>query len=187
MPSILPVPSLKLIKVSGLPFLSLICLTLFIKHTSAALFVSFESSLIFFDLILKRLLMSINKTKRDFGRLDVEWGQIQRLVRGKVNISLSGGPDILRAIYTVDEGKYKKAIAGDCYFQIVEWSPNGQVSSKSIHQYGSSTLDENSPHYSDQAHLFAKNEMKPIWINLKDIKLNLWKSYSPNGQVVTKE
>ena len=50
-----------------------------------------------------------------------------------------------------------------------------------------STLDENSPHYSDQAHLFAKNEMKPIWINLKDIKLNLWKSYSPNGQVVTKE
>ena len=46
-------------------------------------------------------------------------GQIQRLVRGKVNISLSGGPDIMRAIYTVDEGKYKKAIAGDCYFQIV--------------------------------------------------------------------
>ena len=140
-----------------------------------------------YDLILKRLLMSINKTKRDFGRLDVEWGQIQRLIRGKVNISLSGGPDIFRAIYTVDEGKYKKAIAGDCYFQIVEWSPNGQVSSKSIHQYGSSTLDENSPHYSDQSHLFAKNEMKPIWINLKDIKLNLWKSYSPNGQVVTKE
>ena len=51
MPSILPVPSLKLIKVSGLPFLSLICLTLFIKHTSEALFVSFDSSLIFFDLI----------------------------------------------------------------------------------------------------------------------------------------
>ena len=102
-------------------------------------------------------------------------------------IAEAPGPDIFRAIYTVDEGKYKKAIAGDCYFQLVEWSPNGQVSSKSIHKYGSSTLDENSPHYSDQSHLFAKNEMKPIWINLKDIKLNLWKSYSPNGQVVTKE
>ena len=140
-----------------------------------------------YDLILTRLLSSIKKTKEEFGRLDVEWGKIQRLIRGNTNLSLSGGPDIFRAIYTKDKGPYKEAVAGDCYFQIVEWSPSGEVQSQSIHQFGASTLDPHSPHYNDQSYLFSKNEMKPIWINLKDIKLNLWKSYSPGGEIVTKE
>ena len=80
-----------------------------------------------------------------------------------------------------DKGQ-RKAIAGDCYFQIVEWSPNGEVSSQSIHQYGSATLDSSSIHYDDQVELFSTNKMKPVWMNIKDIKLNLLKSYSPGGE-----
>ncbi len=132
-----------------------------------------------YDLIMNRLKDSIARTKNEFGKLDVKWGDIQRLNRGNTNLPLSGGPDILRAIYSDNSGGYKKAVAGDCYFQIVEWSPTGKVSSQSIHQFGSATQDPSSPHYDDQANLFAKNKMKPIWINLKDIKLNLIKSYSP--------
>ena len=49
-PSIMPVPSSKLIKVSGFPFLSLICLMLFIKETVDNFFVSLVISLINADL-----------------------------------------------------------------------------------------------------------------------------------------
>jgi len=140
-----------------------------------------------YDLIMNRLKDSITRTKNEFGKLDVKWGDIQRLDRGNTNLALSGGPDILRAIYSNNKGGYKKAVAGDCYFQIVEWSPSGKVSSQSIHQFGSATQDFTSAHYDDQAHLFAKNKMKPIWINLKDIKLNLVKSYSPGSKEDTKE
>ena len=140
-----------------------------------------------YELIMQRLKTSVNKTKDHFGKLDIKWGDIQRLKRGNKNLALSGGPDILRAIYTKGDKGQRKAIAGDCYFQIVEWSPKGEVSSQSIHQYGSATLDSNSPYYNDQSQLFSTNKMKPVWMNLKDIKLNLLKSYSPGGEKGIKE
>ena len=140
-----------------------------------------------YELIMQRLKMSVNKTKDHFGKLDIKWGDIQRLKRGNKNLALSGGPDILRAIYTKGDKGQRKAIAGDCYFQIVEWSPKGEVSSQSIHQYGSATLDSNSPYYNDQSQLFSTNKMKPVWMSLKDIKLNLLKSYSPGGEKGIKE
>jgi len=140
-----------------------------------------------YELIMQRLKMSVNKTKDHFGKLDIKWGDIQRLKRGNKNLALSGGPDILRAIYTKGDKGQRKAVAGDCYFQIVEWSPKGEVSSQSIHQYGSATLDSNSPYYNDQSQLFSTNKMKPVWMSLKDIKLNLLKSYSPGGEKGIKE
>ena len=140
-----------------------------------------------YELIMNRLKGSIKKTKDHFGKFDIRWGNIQRLKRGNKNLALSGGPDILRAIYTKGDKGQRTAIAGDCYFQIVEWSPEGKVSSQSIHQYGSATSDSNSVHYNDQAPLFSINKMKPVWMNIKDIKLNLLKSYSPGGEKGIKE
>lgn len=140
-----------------------------------------------YELIMQRLKTSAKKTKDHFGKLDIKWGDIQRLKRGNKNLALSGGPDILRAIYTKGDKGQRKAVAGDCYFQIVEWSPKGEVSSQSIHQYGSATLDSNSPYYNDQSQLFSTNKMKPVWMSLKDIKLNLLKSYSPGGEKGIKE
>ena len=140
-----------------------------------------------YELIMQRLKTSANNTKDHFGKLDIKWGDIQRLKRGNKNLALSGGPDILRAIYTKGDKGQRKAIAGDCYFQIVEWSPKGKVSSQSIHQFGSATLDSSSTHFNDQASLFSTNKMKPVWMSLKDIKLNLLKSYSPGGEKGIKE
>lgn len=140
-----------------------------------------------YELIMKRLKESVKKTNDHFRKIDIRWGEIQRLKRGNKNMPLSGGPDILRAIYTKGDKGQRKAIAGDCYFQIVEWSPSGEVSSQSIHQYGSATLDSTSMHYDDQVELFSTNRMKPVWMNIKDIKLNLLNSYSPGGEKGLKE
>ena len=73
-------------------------------------------------------------------------------------------------------------IAGDCFFEIVEWDTKGNVFAQSIHQFGSATQDQNSVHYDDQAKLFAKHKMKPVWMKLEDIKLNLEKAYHPGQE-----
>ena len=50
------------------------------------------------DKITSKLEDSINKLKTHFGRFDVPLGDVQRLVRGDVDLPLDGGPGILRAI-----------------------------------------------------------------------------------------
>ena len=42
-------------------------------------------------------------------------------------------------------------------------------------------------HYDDQVELFSTNRMKPVWMSIKDIKLNLLNSYSPGGEKGLKE
>ena len=68
---------------------------------------------------------------------------------------------------------------GDCYFEMIEWDKNGNVSAESIHQYGSATLDSTSTHYSDQSFLFYKYKMKPVLMDIEDIKNNLERYYTP--------
>jgi penicillin amidase/acyl-homoserine-lactone acylase len=108
-----------------------------------------------------------------FGRLDPEWGEVNRMIRGDVNVSLDGGPDILRAIYADRDGVAKEgvmnAFAGDTHIFIADWAPDGSVRVDSIHNFGSATLDESSPHYNDQVELFAKGGYKPIVMTLEDV------------------
>ena len=131
---------------------------------------------------MERLTEVVKWTKAAFGKIEVKWGDIQRLQRGKTNLALSGGPDILRAIYSEQKPKDRVGIAGDCYFEIVEWDTEGNVSAQSIHQFGAATQDINSIHYDDQAELFAKHKMKPVWMKIEDIKLNLEKAYHPGKE-----
>jgi acyl-homoserine-lactone acylase len=132
--------------------------------------------------IMARLEKGISETKEKFGKLNVKWGEILRLRRGDTDLALSGGPDILRAIYSKEKDGIRLGMAGDCYFEIVEWDTEGNVSAQSIHQFGSATNDTNSIHYDDQAKLFANHQMKPVWMNLEDIKLNLQKTYRPGKE-----
>ncbi len=97
-----------------------------------------------------------------FGRIDPEWGDVNRLVRGDVSLPLDGGPDTLRAVYgagDASEGPLKAA-AGDTYVMAIGWDADGAQTIKTIHQFGSATLDETSPHYADQAILFADKKWK---------------------------
>ncbi|MFL2983183.1 MAG: penicillin acylase family protein [Candidatus Neomarinimicrobiota bacterium] len=112
--------------------------------------------------VTEKLYESISYLERHFDRIDVPWGRVVRLVRGKKSLPLSGGPGTIRAIYSKKDGKSYKAVAGDCYIQAVEWGPKGELNAWSIHNYGSATRDEKSPHYNDQSELFSKQEMKVI-------------------------
>ena len=128
--------------------------------------------------ITKNLKESISKLKSSFGRFDVPLGKVQRLIRGDASYPLDGGPGNMRAIYSTWEDGRMVAKVGDCYVQIVEWSPEGEVRAKSIHQFGSSTNDKNSKFFNNQSKLFSEKKMKPVWSNLNDIKNNLHSSYT---------
>ena len=131
------------------------------------------------ELLKNRFIESVDLLISEFGQVDIPLGKLQVLKRGDLELPLDGGPDVLRAIYSKLENNRKIATGGDCYFQMVEWDKDGNVSAESIHQYGTATLNEDSPHYNDQAILFSNMEMKPSFIKLDDIKNNLTKQYKP--------
>ncbi len=105
------------------------------------------------------------------------------MIRGKVDLGLGGGPDVLHAVYgeKISDGRLK-GMAGDSYVLLVSWDANGRVHSRSIHQYGSATLDEDSPHYADQAYLFAENKLKPVRLEEADIRAHLEREYRPGEE-----
>jgi penicillin amidase/acyl-homoserine-lactone acylase len=105
---------------------------------------------------------------------------VNRLQRGTIDLPVGGGPDIVRAVYgnLLADGRLA-GIAGDSYVMLVTWDRDGNVSSQSIHQFGSATLDGTSPHYSDQAPLFAEMRMKPVWLDEADIRAHLEREYRP--------
>jgi acyl-homoserine-lactone acylase len=118
--------------------------------------------------------------KKHYGRLDPTWGQVNRLRRGTVDLPIPGGPDVFRAVYGKkgDDGTLT-ANGGDTFVMFVTWDKEGKLSSRSIHQYGSATLDAKSPHYADQAPLFVAMKTKPVLFNRIDRKDQIARSYRP--------
>jgi len=118
--------------------------------------------------------------KSHFGRLDPEWGQVNRFRRGKLDLPIDGGPDIYRAVYgTQQSDGTLAAVDGDTLVMFVSWSKDGKLSSQSIHQFGSATLDESSPHYADQSPLFVAKQLKPVWFTEAQLKGHIEADYRP--------
>jgi acyl-homoserine-lactone acylase len=97
------------------------------------------------------------------GRAEVPWGEVNRLRRGSVDLPLDGGPDLLRAVYgrRSDDGVLE-AFAGDAYVAAITFAGDGAVTSRAVHQFGSATLDEDSPHHADQAPSFAAARLRQV-------------------------
>jgi penicillin amidase/acyl-homoserine-lactone acylase len=130
--------------------------------------------------ILPAFEQAVASLKEKFRRISVAWGDVNRLVRGSVDLPLGGGPDLLRAVYGhLQEDGRLIGYVGDSYIQLVRWHPDGSVQSWSIHQFGSATLDVTSPHYADQSPLFAREEMKPAWFTEAEIRAHLEREYRP--------
>lgn len=98
-----------------------------------------------------------------FGRIDPAWGEAMRLRRGDKSWPLNGAMETLRAVYPKGDdvrGAWTAA-GGDTYIVYADWpADGGPPAIRTIHQFGSATLDAASPHYADQAPLFAAEEWK---------------------------
>ena len=125
-------------------------------------------------------LGAIRLLKAHYGRIDPEWGDVNRIRRGSVDLPIDGGPDTYRAVYgdLQKDGRLVGA-AGDTLVMFVTWDKAGRLSSESIHQFGSATLDKTSPHYADQTPLFAAMRTKPVLFTEDQLRGHVRADYRP--------
>lgn len=136
------------------------------------------------DEAVEAFKLSVSTLSQNFEDLNVPWAKVNRIQRGDVDMGMGGGPDLLHSIYggLQEEGRLR-GFSGDSFVMLIAWDADGEVQSYSIHQYGSATQDETSPHYADQVPLFARRELKPVWFDEADIRANLEREYRPGDEI----
>ena len=120
----------------------------------------------------EKLREIVDALMKGFGRIDPPLGDVQRLIRGKVNMPAYGGTDTLRAatIWEPMDNGQMRVRHGDSFIMLVNWDKAGKVWSQSIQPYGSATNRVDSLHYTDQMKLFSDRKYKPVhfeWVAAK--------------------
>ena len=135
------------------------------------------------SMVMDSFTAAVKSLLKHFGRVDPQWGDVNRLMRGDVDLPIGGAPDILHATYgELQEDGRIKITMGNSYILMVIWDRDGQVHSMSVHQFGSSTLHAESPHYSDQSPLLAARKLKPVWLDEQEIRDHLEREYVPGDE-----
>ncbi len=128
------------------------------------------------------LAKAANHLMRYFGRLDPPLGEVIRLRRGNLDLALDGGGDTLRAATSWDKDAPDGRLPihhGDSFIMFVEWpAGGGPVRSESIQPYGAATTRPLSPHFNDQAPLFAAHRLKPVWFTRADVAAHAVRHYT---------
>jgi acyl-homoserine-lactone acylase len=118
------------------------------------------------------------------GSYEVPYGDVYRLQHGEKNLPISGGPDILRAVYgrEMDNHGQIQNVAGDGFMMFVSWDKNGVVESEAIHQYGSATKDSTSVHYNDQMDMFVAQKERLVLFERAALEKQVERRYRPGAQ-----
>jgi len=129
---------------------------------------------------MQQLRETSARLRQHFGRIDVPWGEVNRIVQGDKDLPLGGGPDTLRAVYgrPQPDGTLQGR-AGDCFFQFVEWDPSGQLQAWAINQFGSRPGHPDSPHFSDQVPMFAAEKMRATHFTREQVLAHAVRIYRP--------
>ena len=124
----------------------------------------------------------VDKLMKGFGRIDPPLGDVQRMIRGTVDLPANGGTDTLRAATTWEpqpDGRMRVK-HGDSFIMLINWDKAGHVSSQSIQPYGAATNRPDSPHYTDQMKLFVEHRFKPVHFEGSDLVRHAKHSYRVN-------
>ncbi len=114
------------------------------------------------------LLEAATCLQKHFGRIAPVLGDVLRLRQGKVDLPLDGGPDGRLVV------KH-----GDSFIMFMRWDKAGRVRSESIQPYGAATTRPASKHHADQAAMFARHQLKPVWFSAAQLAGHIEKSYRP--------
>ena len=114
------------------------------------------------------------EVEKEYGRLNVKWGDVLRFRRGNADLPGNGAPSQLGAIRTIGVSAFKdgkvEAVSGDTFYAVIEFSTpqRGEV----LLNYGNWSK-AGSKHIEDQLPLASRKEMRPMWRDRKDIEANL--------------
>jgi acyl-homoserine-lactone acylase len=123
---------------------------------------------------------AVADTMKRYGRCDVAWGEVYRLRRGSVDVPIGGGSGTLghfRVLtYSRDKDDKYAANGGDGWVLAVEFADEPRA--YSVLAYGESSKPD-SPWHADQAEMFARGELKPVWFNAAEVERHVVKRYRP--------
>lgn len=133
----------------------------------------------------------------DFGTIQIPWGRINRLQHSPFRDGISSfsdsrpslpvpgaPPNVVGDIFAFYEIQPKGSPnlygqAGDGYVSVIEFGPH--VTAYSIVPFGESG-DPKSPHFFDQAHLYARGQFKRAWFTPEEVKLHAAFAYHPGDK-----
>ena len=117
---------------------------------------------------------------KNYQRLDVTLGEMQRLVRGDENWPQSGMPDVLAAVQTSPFGKaQRKMNSGDAYIGFVRFPRDGSLPLiETVNTFGASSV-KGSPHYADQRAMYQAQEVKKMTLDKEEVLRKAERSYHP--------
>jgi len=130
------------------------------------------------------LAAAAEETIRRFGALDVAWGDVHRVRRGSVDVPV-GGCNGLYGCFRVlwyNQGPDGKRVVrgGDGWVLAVELGEAPRA--YSVLAYGQSNRAE-SPHYADQAAMFARGEMKRVAFTEAEVARETVRRYRPGARL----
>ena len=138
---------------------------------------------------LEQVVEDLNAT---FGTWRVAWGDINRLERRQSggdepfsdsvkSLPVAGAPGDVGIVFNFyarpeKDQKRRYGVAGHSFISVVDFGP--QVQARSIMVFGENS-NPTSSHYFDQSELYAKQEFKPAYFTLQEIKSHAEKTYHP--------
>ncbi|MBX2904025.1 MAG: penicillin acylase family protein [Chitinophagales bacterium] len=113
------------------------------------------------QLYVKHITKAKEELLRDFGKVNIPYGQLFVHERGGIEMPVSGGPDQWRAKYPqpYKNGRFRSWI-GESYICLVKFTKNGPEIS-TVSPYGASNKPT-SKHYTDQMKLYSNQQTKPM-------------------------
>ena len=113
-----------------------------------------------------------------FGTIDIALRELQVIERGGKTVAVAGGPDAIRAVFGqfMEDGR-NRMVAGDGYFQLVQFTKDGPII-ESASPFGASSFPD-SPHYRDQMTPFGREEMKQMHLDKETVYKNAKRIYHP--------
>jgi acyl-homoserine-lactone acylase len=133
---------------------------------------------------------AVRLLEQQWGTRDVPWGRLNRhqrplpgrpIVLDSTRLSLpsGGAPGRLGSVFTFESAPFGAASprlgrGGNSFVKVVAFGPT--VRAVSIINYGQSG-DPASPHFFDQAALYARREFKPAWFSRAEVQAHTVRSY----------
>lgn len=115
---------------------------------------------------------------KHFGKIEFPLGDLQKHVRGDVELPIWGLPETICQMYTKphEDGKLKSYL-GDSFIMLLQYSKDG-VEIETVSPYGASNKP-GSKHYTDQMPLFVNQQYKKMTLDKDSIFQNAERIYHP--------
>ena len=138
------------------------------------------------DRAWEALQAAVLHVRNTFGRTDVPWGSINRVIRGE-SLPLDGTAefDVLHPDGGVEQPNGEiHCDDGWGHLMVVEEGPAKRI--WSLLPYGESEHSD-SPHYNDQAKLHSNQKLKPFWFTRTEIQQNTESTWGDPGRIARAE